>query len=808
MQDLNKDFTVNGAPTQQDIDIKFIVAKIFGNWYWYILSIILFLALGVLIQLYTSPRYAVTARVLVNGYTGSGKGITGASETNYLSELGMFAVPNTVNNELEIIHSRKIIQKVVYDLQLNVTYLAQGTIRYEESYKNSPFFIKINRLLDMLPNPIEYDVRVLNANEVKFTDLETDSTFTLKWGDSISTYYGSWVLEKNPAVNETNPKHKLGMIITSYGGALSRYMSAIEAITTNEFVNIIDLEIDGPTPQRNEDILRRLLEVYVESDISERNRIADSTIAFINSRIGGVQGDLDNIDRGIEGFKKENQLTDLSEDAKLVLNTTADINKELATKEVQLKIISDLENYLADAKNSSRVMPTTAPIQDPAFVSTLEKYNALQLQRQSYLQNSTESNPLIRNLDMQLGQLRGDMLTMMRTFKNGVIVARNDLKGQSDAVMSRMAKVPTQERQFLDFTRRQNVMQELYLFLLQTREQAAVSKTNNISPVRVFDSPQRAPLPYFPNFILISIAAIFLGLVVPSVVIFMKELLNTKVLTTDDIIAATNVPIVSEIVHSKSDKQIIVSKDSRSEISEQFRTLRTNLQFLMPNPTEKVIMTTSSMSGEGKSFIAMNLANVLALSGKKVCLMEMDLRKPRISQALNMDNSIGFSNYIVSSDISVKDIVKQTNLHPDFYLIGSGTLPPNPAELLVHEKVTKLMAELKSQFDYVVIDCSPVGLVTDALLLGKFADIVLYVVRQRHTFKKQIGIIQSLYNDRKFRKLDIIFNDVKSIPGYGYGYGYGSNSYKYGYGYFEEDNRGFLQKLFGIGKRKKKSIAK
>ncbi len=805
MQDLNTDFNVNGAPTQQDVDLKFIVAKILGNWYWYVISIIIFLALGVLIQLYTSPRYAVTARALVNGYTGTGKGITGTSETNMLAELGMFSVPNTVSNELEIIHSRKIVQQVVYDLQLNVTYLAQGTIRYEESYKNSPFFIKITDLLPMLPNPIEYDIRVLNANEVKFTDLETDSTFTLKWGDSIKTYYGSWILEKNPTVTETNPKHRLGMTISSYGAALSRYLTAIEAITTNEFVNIIDIEIDGPTPERNEDILRHLLEIYVRADINERNRIADSTIGFINSRIGGVAADLDNIDRGIENFKKENNLTDLSEDAKLVLSTTSDLNKELASKEVQLKVISDLENYLTDSKNAARIMPTTAPIQDMAFVSTLEKYNALQIQRQGYLANSTEANPLIKNVDMQLGQLRGDLLTMMRTFKSGLIVARNDIQGRNADVMARMSKVPTQERQFLDFTRRQNVMQELYLFLLQTREQSAVSKTNNISPIRVFDTPQRAPLPYFPNFILISIAAIFLGLVIPSVVIFMKELLNTKVLTSDDIIASTNVPIVSEIVHTKSEEQIIAGKDSRSEISEQFRTLRTNLQFLLPNPSEKVIMTTSSMSGEGKSFIAMNLANVLALSGKKVCLMEMDLRKPRISTALKMDNSVGFSNYIVSDAITAKDIIKQTNVHNDFYLIGSGTLPPNPAELLVHDKVNKLFTELKAQFDYIVVDCSPVGLVTDSLLLGRYADIVLYVVRQRHTFKKQIGIVQSLQNDRKFRKLDIIFNDVKSLPGYGYGYGYGQSGYKYGYGYYDNEKQGFFKRLFGMGKKKKKA---
>jgi capsular exopolysaccharide synthesis family protein len=265
--------------------------------------------------------------------------------------------------------------------------------------------------------------------------------------------------------------------------------------------------------------------------------------------------------------------------------------------------------------------------------------------------------------------------------------------------------------------------------------------------------------------IIIVAAAIFLGLLIPSVTIFMKELLNTRVITTDDITNVTNVPVVADISHSKSGKQLVVSKDSRSEIAEQFRTLRTNLQFLMPNPSEKLIMTTSSMGGEGKSFVAMNLACSLAISGKKVLLMEMDLRKPRISATLNVDNSVGFSNYIVS-DVKVKDIIKPSNIHPNFYLIGSGSLPPNPAELLVHDRVSQLFNEVKNEFDYVVIDCSPVGLVTDALLLSRYADVVLYVVRQRFTYKKQINIIQGLANDRKFKKIDIIFNDVKPIPGY------------------------------------------
>lgn len=793
MQDFNNDLGSNNPTQHQDVDIKFLVAKVIGNWYWYVLSIILFIGLGVLFALFSAPRYEVKGRVLVTGYGPQGRTITGTSEATMLNDLGLFSVPNSVLNELEIIHSQTLMNKTVHDLQLNVTYWGQGKIRYEETYKASPFFITLTSL-NQLQDPLEFDVRI-NKNKVTFRNEDNDSTFSMNFGDSVNIGYCRFVLERNPDVTENDPKHKLGMIVNNYNNTLDYYLNNIEAITTNEFVNIIDLTLDGPTPQRGEDVLKHLINLYVHSDIDEKNKVADSTIAFINDRLISVSADLTNIDKDIESFKKQNRLTDLSEDSKVLIQNSAATASDLADKEVQVKIINDLEGYLRDDKNNTRIMPTTAPIQDPAFVQTLEKYNALQLQRQTYLANTTEANPVVQSTDIQLKQLRGDLLSMMSTYRNGINTQQEELRSRTGSMIGNIEKVPTQERVYLDFTRRQNVMQQLYSYLLTTKEQTAVSKSNNIGPIRVVDEPTRGPVPYFPNMLIIGAVAIFLGLLIPSIVIFMKELLNTKVISSDDIQNHTNVPVVAEISHSKGDKQIVVTRDSRSEIGEQFRTLRTNLQFLLPNASDKIMMTTSSMGGEGKSFVAMNLAATLALSGKKVLLMELDLRKPRISSTLNVDNSMGFSNYIVS-DIKVNDVIKPSGIHPNCMLLGSGSLPPNPAELLVHPKVNTLFTEIRNQFDYVIVDCSPVGLVTDALLLSRYADIVLYVVRQRYTFKKQINMIQALANDRKFKKLDIIFNDVKALPGYGYGYGYGySYGYKYGYGYYDE-KPSFFKRLF------------
>lgn len=805
MAEVNNDFTTNSVKPHQDVDVKFLVAKVLGNWHWYVISIVVFIIIGLLVDLFTSPRYTVETRVLVTGYNPQGRSVTGTDESTILNNLGMNSVPNAVSNEMEIIHSRSLIEKTVKDLQLNVGYWGQGDIRYEEIYKQSPYFIKLLSLNNqmLLNNPMEYDVRVL-GDKVKFIDEYTGNVFTAAFGDTLHFKYGSWVLERNPDVTETDPKHRLGLIINSYSNAVYYYMDEIEAETVTEYVNIIDLTISGPTPDKNEDMLRYLVSLYVKSDIDNNNKIADSTIAFINDRLATVSQELTGIDRNIESFKKQNHLTDITTDTKELLQNTSVTNQDLAEKQTEYKVIDDLEKYLMDDRNNSRVMPTTAPIQDQAFVQTLDKYNTLQLQRQSDLQTSTAANPAIKSLDIQLSQLRGDLLSMMKTYKNSLGSEQSDLQTRNDQMMGNISKVPTQERIYLDFTRQQNVMQNLYTYLLQTREQTEVSKSDNIGPIRVIDAPQRGPLPWFPNIVLISIAAIFLGLLVPSVVLFMQELLNTRVITMEDITNNTNVPVVANISHVKKPAGVMVTKDSRSQISEQFKTLRTSLQFLMPNASEKVLMTTSSMGGEGKSFTAINLASAIALSGKKVLLMEMDLRKPRISSALNLDNSFGFSDYIVSDDAKISDIIKPSEVHPNFYVIGSGTIPPNPAELLVHDKVEGLFNEIKKQFDFIIIDCPAIGLVTDALLLSKYTDTVLYMVRQRYTYKKQIGIIQSLANDRRFKRIDIVFNDIKTLPGYDYGYSYGYSSSKYSYKYYENGDRSST-KLFG--RRRKTSEA-
>ncbi|MBS1729229.1 MAG: polysaccharide biosynthesis tyrosine autokinase [Bacteroidetes bacterium] len=794
MQDPNSTHIQVYNEKGNDFDFKYLVAKVLGNWYWYVLSGILCFGIAILYNIYATPMYHTYSRVLVNGENGN-KTSAGLSESSILTDLGLFSTQTDVNNELQIILSKTILNQAIRDLQLNVTYWSQGDIRYQESYDKSPFFIKILNLVDVIDKPFEYDIRI-NKNKVSFTDDETDSSFTATWGDTLNFHYGKWVLEKNPAAEETDSTHQLGMKIDSYGNTyMNVYLDNVTAFITTTDVTTIDLNVDVSIRKKGEDLLNKIIQLYVQSSVDANNKVADSTIAFIDSRMVGVSKELGDIDRNIEGFKKSNNLTDLDVQSKALVETTADIQNQVSQQDVQIKVIQDLINYLNDDRNNERIMPTTAPISDPAFVALLERYNSMQLDRQKSLLNLTENNPAVKSIDMQLVQQRSDLLKMLKTFLNGLVVNQADLKRRNSLVDNSVQKVPTQQRIYLDYSRQQAVLQGLFTYLLQTKEQTEVSRYNNISPIRIIDAPQADPLPYWPSGLILYLSAFVLGCLIPSAVLFFKELLNNKVLTPNDISNETSVPVVAEINHNKSEDVIAVAKDSRTAISEQFRTLRTNMQYLMTGSDDKVVMMTSSMSGEGKTFVAINLGSALAISGKKVVIVEMDLRKPKVSSALGISNENGMTNYIVTN-VPESSVIKPTQIHENCFLVSSGTIPPNPSELITNPKVASLFTYLRENFDYIIVDAPPVGLVTDALIIGQFTDLNFYIIRQKYTFKRQIKLVEELFINNRLKRLNIILNDVKKIAGYNYGYGYGYGK-GYGYGYYEEKKqKSLLKRMF------------
>jgi tyrosine-protein kinase Etk/Wzc len=548
----------------------------------------------------------------------------------------------------------------------------------------------------------------------------------------------------------------------------------ISIFPTSKTVSTIELTISDPLPERGESILNTLLRIYDQMNKDDKNRIADSTIAFIDERLQIVASELGNVEGDIEKFRTQNKLTDISSQGKLLLDNSFAYLKELNQADVQIEVVNALENYLRNADNRARLVPTSLTLQDPTLVSMVQAYNAAQIEADRRAQNTAANNPVMQQLTVQINNLRDDILSTLGNLKRSLVITRDNLKRKSDQLYNQMSRIPGNEKLFLEFSRQQSIKQELYLYLLQKREETSVSKAANVDIVRIVDSGKSDTKPYFPRPSLIYILAVIVGLILPGVILFVRSLLNTRILSKADVIARTNTQVIAEIMHNENKEESrVVEPGSRTVISEQFRTLRTNLQYLLPGANDKCIMITSSMSAEGKSFVAMNLASAIELTGKRVVLLELDLRKPKISKMLELDHATGFTNYIINKS-HIEDIIIPVEHGSGLFVVPSGPVPPNPSELLLSPKVNDFFDHLKLHFDYIIIDTAPVGLVSDAQLLARYADTTLYIVRHRYTFKQQITLVEDLRKRRKLPRMNIVINDIRSSRHLSYGYGYSS----------------------------------
>lgn len=775
------------------INIEKLLSKIVAYWPLFILFILISCALAYVYLRYTTPKYMAHAKVLVKDDKKGG----GVGEGQLLEELGLQTSAANVENEVEIFKSRTLMTRVVDELGSNIHYYAPGRVKTSEYYyKELPF-----RLIPLFDNrnvSFRYKYK-LQPGENTFTLSDKKKTWEANWGDTLDLPVGKVVLEdRSHLVNTTYNLEEVTIEIKATEYQAIKTLRLLKVKPVNK-ATILELSISDVLPARGEDILDKLIEVYMQANIDDRNKTLDATVDFINDRLVGVSKELTDIEKDIEEFKSSNKLTDLSEQSKMLLDYTSEYRKQLTDKEVKLRVIKSLEKYLSDDENKDRIVPSSLLVEDDAAMSAMKSYNDLQLKRSALLLTNTEDNPFVRNIDKQLAGIRDDLMSSLASMKQGIKVSIEELKDQAGLVDDQIRKVPENERIYLEYSRQQAIKQELYLFLLKKREETAISKSSTVANARIIDPAKSEGVPHSPKSGRIYLAAIALGLMIPGAWVFAREMFSLKVAGKDDVKAITNMSIAGEVSHRTGDEEIVVEKESKTVIAEQFRTLRTNMQFLLSDGDQKVVLLTSSMSGEGKSFIALNLAITLALSGKKVALMELDLRKPKISSALQLKDNKGFTHYVIGQ-ADIESIIHDSGLEDNLKVIPSGSVPPNPSELLMSSNVSDLFTQLKKDFDYIVVDSAPVGLVTDAQLLSKQADSVLYVARMNYTFKEQLRNADELFRSGKIAHMNLVLNDVKSRTGvYGYGYGYGSYNDDY---YEDGNNKGVINSVKNVFKRK------
>ena len=692
----------------------------------------------------------------------------------------------SIQNEIEVLKSKSLIERVINRLNLQFEYVAEGKIKNSDAYKTAPFFIE----------PL-----ALNDSDVAFTlPVEFVNQSQFRVGGSSANYnFGQAFKNKNGIfriVKRATPKSGTKFYVNykpSYirAGEFSSKIN-VQPKFPGTNTGIITTYCEVPNPYLAADIVNSLMREYQYSSVEQNNSTMDLTIGFVDQRLATVQRDIDSLKGLLVSFQQRNDVISPQTQVEQYLSSAGQKEDVLLGNRIALGNLNQIEGYL-DSKNSKSgklAVPSSLGIEDPTLNGMVEKYNNAQLERKALLDaNIPEDNPKIKALDETIEVLRRSTLENVSNLKSSyqkTLGAASAVQSQNKAKASSMpAKVSVQ----MELERQLESKLALFKLLDGKREEASISRASTMANSKIIQMAEPNRLPVKPDRKMIRLAALLLGLLIPTGIVFIKELMNDKINTRNDIEKITEAPILGEIGHSYSEKTLVATQTNRSLVAEQFRILRSNLQYIIGKKEGAVIIVTSSFGGEGKSFVSTNMGSVLALTGKKVVVLEFDIRKPRVLTGLEMSHRSGITNYLVGN-AQLDDLILPVDELPELYVLPCGPLPPNPAELLLDDKVEELFKKLKERFDYIIIDTAPVGMVSDALTLGKFADCTLYVTRQGHTYKKQVALIDEMYTTKKLPHLSVILNDIKMPAGGGY---YGNYGYGYGYGYGEKNKNHYYQ---------------
>ncbi|ADB42266.1 GumC family protein [Spirosoma linguale] len=759
----------NSTPNKP-VNIRLFFSKYLRNWYWFVIALVAALGGAYYYLRNTTPVYQVNAAILIKKEE---KGMIGddiiKSENTKVSE-------KNIENEIETLKSRTLIQRVVDDLNLTVGYFQKGDVRdNEEIYDESPIHVRPIKL-----NAAAYagliSVHILNPKQYELLDEEGKTKGKYSFNQLAKSDYGTFNITYidslyNPA------KNVIKVAFYDKEVTVQQYQSAVKVELNNQKSTVLKLGMETPVPSKGKAVLGKLMDEYTFAALADKNKEAANTMQFIDERLRLITGELGNVEKNVESYKSQAGITDLSTEGNLFLESVKDNDAKLNDVEIQLRVLNGVESYLKNSQNG--VAPATAMGNDAVLGGLLKKLSDLGSQEEKYSRTTQPDNPYRQTIEAQIASTKASIRDYVNNQRQNLLVTQSSLKQQNGRFNSSIRTIPRKEREFVNIKRQQAIKENLYLLLLQKKEETAIAHAPTITDSRVMDAPYSSPGPVKPNHSSIYMLAVFAGLLIPAGFISARGLMNDKVQSRKEIEEETGVVVFGEI--TKKPKQLknnIVDLTSHSLIAEQFKILRANLQYAGRedgNPDGQVILITSSVSGEGKSFVSINMALSLALLNKKVIVLELDLRKPQTAQYLNMTqlDKPGISSYL-DGRIGYDQLIQQTQVHPNLYFIASGPIPNNPTELLSNGRIQVLLDQLRSEFDYIVLDTPPVSMLADATLLGPYADTAFYVVRHEYTPRNYMRLLSNLNDSHKFKSLNVIVNAVNypNSEDFGYGYSY------------------------------------
>lgn len=799
---------------QSAFDFAILYRTIILNWYWFILSLVICGGLGAIYLRYATPKYQSTAKLLIKDDDSNSK--RGQSLQN-MTNLGIISNSAGIDNEMEILTSHSIAEDAIRDLKLYVDYSTKGRIKDIILYRDQPLNVDIDRAhLERLNQPVDLTITrngttyiVSGTYSVPTDENESEGPFSLNrkftsLPATIATRAGIITISSNNG-HSLHDGQTLKVEVLSPKMASNKYVGELQVAQTSKTTSIAQLQLTDEVPQRSLDYLKQLAIVYNRQANEDKNIVALRTEKFINSRLQKINAELGKTEGQLQNYKQQNGMVELKLNAGNAVTNQNESELKLADMQTQIELFSTIAQEVeSSSRNLSQVIPSNVGLDDQSSTSLINKYNELVLERNRLLRSASENSPVVEPLTAQIRELNGNIRRAISTARQNLQIQRDALAAQVSKFNEQVAETPQQERMLTQIGRQQEVKSGLYLMLLQKREENSISLAATADKGKLIDDPQLVGK-ISPKSAIIMLIALLLGLAIPALVIFLLQLFRYKIEGHEDVARLTKLPIIADVAiasnTAKGKADIVVHENQNNQMEEIFRSLRTNLQFML-HEGQKVVLFTSSTSGEGKTFTAANLSVSFGLLGKKVILVGLDIRRPRLAELFGInDHRHGITNLLVKDAPTAADVQEQilpSGVNKNLDLLMAGPIPPNPAELIARSSLEAIIKALKDKYDYIMIDTAPVGLVTDTLQIARVADASIYMCRADYTPKSNFELINALANEKKLPNMAMVLNGIDmSKKKYGYYYGYGRYG-KYGrygrglgsYGYGKNGNYG------------------
>lgn len=774
MQDINQQPVTEDSLAQQ-------IQPYLNKWWLFVLSALIFMIGAFFYLRYSTSIYQAEASILIKDTQAGG----GISELAALGDLGSLGNSfNTVENEIEILTSRRLMSKVVDELDLDVQYFSEGNFKTSESFQNASFKVLKNYETEITKSVTFYAQRK-SITEINYWDLEGDTPNTANIGETVALNEEASIIFLNAEIpsSRTEEEEQVFLIkLSGFESTVIRYTNKLSVQQSVKRGSVIDLTIADAVPSKAAAILNQLITEYNKDATEDKNIVAQNTVNFIDDRLASIELSLDSVEIKKENFKRDNNLSDIMTEAGLNLESNAEYTSLQLNARTQLRIAEDLRSYMSGIEDNEFI-PSTLTLESSSINQVINQYNELLLTYNKRTETATELNPIVQDLQFQLDKLKAAITSSLNSYIKSLEIRLGGISSQSNKISKRIGEVPETERTARDIERNQTLVETMYLYLFQKKEETAISLAVTAPKAKIVDRAWISDQPISPKPKIILLGAIIVGLLIPFAFIYLKGLIYNKIENRKDVTKKlSSTSFLGEVPKLSSEESDVIVKNDRSVLAESFRILRTNLQYklsaLADKVTTPVVIVTSSVKGEGKTFVSYNLAMTIANSGKKVLLVGGDIRNPQLHRYLERGskNLKGVTEFLVFPEYKVEELIHQSDANENLTLFLSGSIPPNPAELWMSSRVDELLEYGKENYDVVIIDSAPSMLVTDTLLISDKADVTVYVTRANYTEKPLLDFVSDTIENGKLKNVAMVLNNVK-IANFGYG-----NKYAYSYG--------------------------